>query len=369
MPQFCYFTSISAPFPQRRPASFPFPNTEFDPAKAGERYGNELMHLALAEECGFDWVGVGEDHMSAYSMVPNPSLIASIVSQHTSKVKIAILGFPLPLLNPLRVAEECSMLDHLSGGRLIAGFVRGSPQNYAAYNVEPNESRGRFEEAVQLIVKSWTEKGVFEWLGHYNRFPGISLWPSPLQLPHPPLVFSANSPESALTGAKHRQIIGNIHLYSRNALETVKKCIAVYRERAQNDGWEPSSDRFLIGLPTCIADSDAEAQERLESALQYNFNVLSGTYNAKKREIAQTKPGYGFSPVEENPPTVRERLESGIVLCGSPRTVVAQIRRLQEEAGVGIISMHIQIGNTDFESGRTSMKLFRDHVRPAFSAQ
>src|SRR5579864_7987093 len=278
MPQFCYFTAISAPFAKRRPPSFPFPNTEFDPAKAGERYRNEIAQLGLAEGCGFDWVGVGEDHMSAYSMVPNPSVIASILSQLTTKFKLAVLGFPLPLLNPLRGAEECSMLDHLSGGRLVAGFVRGSPQNYAAYNVEPDESRGRFDEAVQLIVRSWTEKGVFEWPGQYYRFPAVSIWPSPLQLPYPPLVFSANSPESALVGAKHRQIIGNIHLYSRNALETVKKCIAVYCERAHNDGWEPSSDRFLIGLPTCIADCDAEAQDCLDSALQYNFNVLSGTY-------------------------------------------------------------------------------------------
>jgi alkanesulfonate monooxygenase SsuD/methylene tetrahydromethanopterin reductase-like flavin-dependent oxidoreductase (luciferase family) len=322
--------------------------------------------LVYAEECGFDWVGLGDDHMTAYSLTPNPALILSILGYLTRRVKLAIMGLPLPILNPLRAAEECAMLDVISGGRLVVGFIRGVPQNYAAYNIEPNESRERFDEASRLIVKAWTDPEIFSWQGKYYNFPAVSLWPVPLQKPHPPLVYSANSTESAVVGAKNRAMIGTIHLYNRNAIQMIKDVIAAYREQARSDGWVPAADRFLIGLQTCIADSDEEAQRLLAPALDYQYNVLSGTFNAQKREIARTKPGYGQSPVEDRPPTLEERLANRIVLCGSPQTVVGQLRNLRDELGVGVVSMQFQVGNIDDGPVRAGMKLFCDQVLPCF---
>jgi alkanesulfonate monooxygenase SsuD/methylene tetrahydromethanopterin reductase-like flavin-dependent oxidoreductase (luciferase family) len=366
MIQFCCFNPFPWPTIPARPSSWPFPNQHFDAIRAHYLYKEQIDQLVFAEECGFDWVAVGEDHMTAYSLTPNPTLILSILSYVTTRVKLAILGLPLPLLNPIRVAEECAMLDVLSNGRLVAGFIRGVPQNYSAYNVEPNESRARFEEATQLIVQAWTSKETFPWSGTFYNFPAVSLWPQPLQRPHPPLVFSANSKESAIVGARHRAIIGAIHLYNRNALELIKSAIDAYTAQAAVDGWEPSPDRFLIGLPTCVADSDAEAQQRLALALDYQFNVLSGTYNAQKRAIAKTKPGYGLSPVEDHPPTLAERLANHLVLCGSPETVSAQIGFLREHLGVGVISMHFKVGDMADSFVREGMKLFAEHVLPRF---
>jgi alkanesulfonate monooxygenase SsuD/methylene tetrahydromethanopterin reductase-like flavin-dependent oxidoreductase (luciferase family) len=128
-------------------------------------------------------------------------------------------------------------------------------------------------------------------------------------------------------------------------------------------------DRFLIGLPTCIAETDELARSLLDPALDYQFTVLSGTYDIQKREIAQTKPGYGYSPVEENPPSLTERIDSRTVLCGSPATVTSQIHYLRERLGVGLISMHFQIGNMPDSAVRCGMRLFRDEVRPRFAGR
>jgi alkanesulfonate monooxygenase SsuD/methylene tetrahydromethanopterin reductase-like flavin-dependent oxidoreductase (luciferase family) len=277
MMQFCCFNPMPWPHMSERPRVWPFPNYHFDPERAHVYYKSHIEQLVFAEKCGFDWVALGEDHFTAYSLTPNPNLILSILSHQTKRVKLAILGVPLPLLNPIRVAEECAMLDVLSRGRLIVGFIRGVPQNYAAYNIEPNESRARFEEASHLIIKAWTEPDIFSWQGEYYKYPTVSLWPLPLQKPHPPLIYSANSPTSAVVGAKRRAMIGAIHLYNRNALQLVKEAILSYKEQAKADGWEPMPDRFLIGLQTCIADTDEEAQSLLAPALDYQFNVLSGT--------------------------------------------------------------------------------------------
>jgi alkanesulfonate monooxygenase SsuD/methylene tetrahydromethanopterin reductase-like flavin-dependent oxidoreductase (luciferase family) len=363
---FCCFNPIPWPNVPERPSAWPYPNRHFDPDWAHTYYRSQIEQLRFAEECGFDWVGLGEDHMTAYSLTPNPALIVSIVGYLTQRVKLAIMGLPLPLLNPIRAAEECAMLDVLTGGRLIVGFIRGVPQNYAAYNVEPNESRERFEEASQIIVRAWTEADTFSWCGKYYQFPTISLWPRPIQTPHPPLIYSANSKESGVIGAKNRAMIGTIHLYNRNAVSMVQEVIAAYKQQARSDGWEPSPDRFLIGLQTCIADSDAEARRLLKPALYYHYNILSGTFNAQKREIARTKPGYGITPVEEKPLTLEERLQNHLILCGAPDTVAGQIEYLRQTLGVGVISMQFQVGNLDDATVRKGMALFHSKVLPRF---
>ncbi|WP_197506342.1 LLM class flavin-dependent oxidoreductase [Acidovorax sp. RAC01] len=349
----------------QRPEVWPYPNTDFDPVLATTVYNNYIEQLVYAEECGFDWVGIGEDHFTAYSITPNPNLIISILSQRTKRVKFAILGAPLPLLNPIRLAEECAMLDVLSNGRLIVGFIRGVPQNYAAYNVDPNESRDRFDQARDLILKAWASDEIFAWKSSHYDFPKVSLWPKPVQQPHPPLIFSANSAPSAVLAAKSKAIAGTIHMYNLNALDQVAESILAYKTQATADGWEAGSDRFLIGLQVCIADTDEEAKNLLTPALDYQFKVLSGTFNAQKREIAKTT-AYGHTPTEEHPPTFEERLAAKIILCGSPSTVVQQIKKVREMVGVGTISLHFQVGNMKDEHVRKGMTLFRDKVLPNF---
>jgi alkanesulfonate monooxygenase SsuD/methylene tetrahydromethanopterin reductase-like flavin-dependent oxidoreductase (luciferase family) len=82
-----------------------------------------------------------------------------------------MLGNLIPLLNPIRVAEEYAMIDVMSGGRLIAGMIRGVPHEYIAYNVVPDESRERLREAAALIVKCWTEPEPFGWEGEFYQYP------------------------------------------------------------------------------------------------------------------------------------------------------------------------------------------------------
>ena len=136
----------------------PVPSSYFDPAKGAANYEEHLDEMTYCEELGFDGVVFNEHHYSAYGTMPSPNLIASALSQRTKKIKIGVLGNILPLRNhPVRVAEEYAMIDCLSNGRLIAGFVRGIPPEYIWYGVNPEESRGRFEEAYNLIMTAWTE--------------------------------------------------------------------------------------------------------------------------------------------------------------------------------------------------------------------
>src|SRR5262249_15782989 len=130
------------------PSHYPDSNALFDPVRAQQVYAEHLDQMVLYEDYGFDAIGINEHHAKPYGLMPSPNLIAAPLSQRTRRIKIAILG-NLPALhdNPVRLAEEIAMLDCLSGGRLISGFVRGVPQEYLALSGSLDGARERLREA------------------------------------------------------------------------------------------------------------------------------------------------------------------------------------------------------------------------------
>ena len=118
----------------------------------------------------------------------DPGVLAGALARSAKRAKIAILGRALPLLNnPLMVAEEYAMLDNLTRGRFIAGFVRGIGAEYHAMGINPAISQERFAEAHDLIIRAWTEPGPFAYEGKHYHFNYVNPWPRPYQTPHPPI--------------------------------------------------------------------------------------------------------------------------------------------------------------------------------------
>ena len=151
-------------------------------------YARYIGELELADQLGFDGICVNEHHQTAYGLMPAPNLIAAALARSTRQAKIAILGRALPLVsNPVAVAEEFAMLDQMSGGRIITGFVRGIGTEYFASGVNPTHSHERYYEAHELILRAWTEVGPFRYHGRHYQFDYVNLWPRPLQQPHPPV--------------------------------------------------------------------------------------------------------------------------------------------------------------------------------------
>src|SRR5712664_303111 len=146
-----------------------FSNKHFDPVAGSRLYNEYLEHYKLAEEVGFDGIMLNEHHNAPFCMQAKCNVFASILAAMTKRVKLVLLGNPLPLAdNPVRLAEELAMIDMVSRGRLVSGFVRGGGQEQLAAGVNPAYNRERFEEAHALIVKAWTQVGPFRWEGtHY----------------------------------------------------------------------------------------------------------------------------------------------------------------------------------------------------------
>jgi alkanesulfonate monooxygenase SsuD/methylene tetrahydromethanopterin reductase-like flavin-dependent oxidoreductase (luciferase family) len=349
---------------------WPVANKAFDPRKGTALYRGYLDMMADAENYGFDMVGCNEHHFSPYGLMSNPNLIGAILASRTKTATIAMFGNLVPLNNPIRVAEEYAMLDVISGGRLLAGFMRGIPHEYVAYNIDPNESWGRLHEAAELIIKCWTEPEPFGWEGEYYQYRAVSIWPRPVQRPHPPILMSASNAESAVFAAKHHAKFGMVLLTS---LPAAKESIRIYKEAAKAHGWEPTPEDILIGQHTVIADTDEEARVTMRDARKYFFDVLGGgprtaanlvTRESRYYQDERRREGVGQRRQALADASIEDHIEKGAILCGSPATVVQQIKRIHSELGNGLMNITMKIGNIPDPVVKKGMQLFKEKVLP-----
>ena len=164
------------------------PNALWDHERTRGLYQEYIDQLAYADELGFDGVVLNEHHQNAYGLMPEPNIIAAALTQRTKRCKIAVIGNLIPIrLNPMQIAEEYAMLDSISGGRMICGFVVGGPQEAFNFDLPAPQARLQFWEGVDLIRRAWTEPGPFAHEGAYYPLRYVNPWPLPEQRPHPPI--------------------------------------------------------------------------------------------------------------------------------------------------------------------------------------
>ncbi|HEX4098554.1 MAG TPA: LLM class flavin-dependent oxidoreductase [Caulobacteraceae bacterium] len=308
---------------------------------AAETFQTALAQARLADEVGFDWVTVAEHHFAPFCMTPNPMVLAGALTQAVKRAKIALLGADIPILNPIRVAEEFAMLDAMSGGRVVAGMLRGTPNEYITYNINPAESRGRFEEALQLIKMAWTEPEPFGWQGRYYQYKTISIWPRPVQKPHPPIYMSGSSPESGEFAARNRVGLG----FAVTTLPLASKASRHYRDKAAEIGWTPTGDDIIYRVGCHVADTDEQALEDLNLATAPRNPALSLSLTRSTDDAITDAGYYGRDEVQRRRVAMafsgdlNSRIDNGQILIGSPTTVAEQIRHIHAETGAGVLDL------------------------------
>lgn len=347
------------------------PNTLYDPKKGAEEYQSYIDQLVYAEELGFDVIAVNEHHATAYGMMPAPNLIASALIQRTKKAKIAILGRALPLVNnPVNIAEEFAMLDNLSRGRIITGFVRGIGNEYHATGINPFFSHERYQEAHDLIVAAWTRPGPFSFEGEHYNFRYVNLWPRPYQQPHPPIwIPSMGSSETIKWAAAPERKYPFLVTFSGRDL--VVRYLNLYREQARQYGYEASPDQIGWASPIYVADTDERARAEAKAGIESLFN----DFLVVPWEML-LPPGYMSLPSMKNTIKMRKSLGSnakhtletlmdvGTVFVGSPRTVREQIARQRDATGANNLVAMLQFGVLSDELTKRNMEMFAAEVIP-----
>jgi alkanesulfonate monooxygenase SsuD/methylene tetrahydromethanopterin reductase-like flavin-dependent oxidoreductase (luciferase family) len=337
---------------------WPVPNEYCDAEIAEQSMAVTMEQFRLADVFGFDWVTVAEHHFSSLSLTPNPMIFAGALSQVVKRAKIAVLGPSLPTLNPVRVAEEFAMLDAMTGGRLIAGLMRGTPNEYVTYNFNPSESRARFAEALEIIRRAWTEPQPFGWQGRYYQYRSISIWPRPVQRPHPPMYMSGSSPEAGEFAAEQHIGLG----FAFTTIGAATKASAYYQAQCREQGWEPTQDHIIYRVGFHVAETDEEAFEDMnKTAPRVALTTANASINKAMAETAYY--GRDESQVTRTATrTLQDRVDSGQLLVGSPETIVRQIERIRKEIGAGILDCPLaaQLGDKTLRS----IELFGTKVLP-----
>ena len=320
---------------KHRAAWVVLPNALYDPKKGADEYQSYIDQLVYAEKLGFDVIAVNEHHQTAYGLMPAPNLIAANLIARTSKVKIAIVGRALPLVNnPVNIAEEFAMLDNLSKGRIITGFVRGIGNEYHATGINPYWSHERFQEAHDLIVQAWTRPGPFAFEGEHYNLRYVNLWPRPYQTPHPPIwIPSMGSSETikwAADAGAQVSVPGDVQRpRSGGALsQPLSRAGPAIRLRVPRRASSAGPRRSMSPTPTraprkrpgpawsrCSTTSCAVPFQMLLPPGYTSLSSMKNTMRMRKQLGAQKRH------------SLEELMESGTVVVGSPKTVRDELSR------------------------------------------
>ena len=343
------------------PTTWPIPPSYHDPETSVQSYQEGMEECEFAEEMGFEWVSFSEHHYSGRIATGNPAVIAAAVAERCKKVRVAILGQLLPLNNPVRAAEELAMLDNMTNGRLIIGFLRGTPNEDQVYTMNPAEGRGRLIEGMDLVIKAMTEPEPFSWEGRYHQFRTVAVWPRPVQQPMPPVLVAARSDDSIQYAADHKLGLG----VSFVPVDQMAKVVEKYVRWCQDAGWEPDSDQIVYRGSIYLAETDKQADEwfaglsgstRAMIGPQNVVRAVQAARNGEEFDLRNVVVGSATGDVAGRAPFLS--------FMGGPDTIVKQMKAFHEQCGAGVMDLLFQQPTTDHRGVMKEIELFGKEVLP-----
>jgi len=323
-----------------------------------EIYARGVELSQAAESLGYRNVWMAEHHFSTYGYLSRPLQLATYVAAKTTRIRVGTAVIVVPLHHPLVVAEEIAMLDVLSGGRADIGLGRGyQPYEFERFGLKLDEGRQRWDESVDIIVKSFEGKP-FTYHGKHFQIPETSLFPTTMQTPHPPVWIVAQSPD-ALVGAIRRgfNVLTGGFGVSVARLTEFGKLFAKVIEEAK-----PARKPHVgVQRAVYVAESDADAREAAEQA-RWNMRVTL-SLRAQKEKV---EAGRAIAIPGDNEPDIEDLIEN-YLLIGKPETCIRQIKRLQEAVGMTHFNCSFWLGDMDQKRVLRSMERFAKDVMPAFA--
>ena len=315
--------------------------------------------VRLADDLGYDSVSFTEHHfhIEGFELSNNPVLLDLYFAMQTKRIRVGQLGIVLPASNPIRVAEDIAMLDHMTGGRACAGFARGyqrrwvdvmAQQMHGIHGALPHQhdevdaaNRAAFEECFQIIKKCWTEEMLVH-QGKYWKIPaGDTPWtldttakygkgvengilksvgviPKPLQKPHPPLFQPFASSESTIRWCAKEGVTPILPaMHDQHA----DKLFDVYAEVSG----KPRGSGMGLLRDVIITDTDAEAIKLWEDSGVFSGRAWFEPFGFRKG-IADPKTG--------TYPTLEESIALGYALVGTVDTVTRNLERIRRHCPV-----------------------------------
>ncbi|HKV06384.1 MAG TPA: LLM class flavin-dependent oxidoreductase [Candidatus Acidoferrales bacterium] len=314
-----------------------------------ETYDSRLRLLEMYDKAGFSTFHITEHHFTPLGLAPSPMVFLAAASRITHRIRFAPLVLIATLYNPLRLAVEICMLDHLTNGRFEIGTGRGvSGVELGFFNVAEREAPAIYAEAMEVLMAALT-KDFVDYHGKYFNFTNVPMEMRPLQKPHPPLWYATNSPESAARAACQNVNVVTL-LPSKESRRVVEAYKAAWTSAHGSSGRQ--MPRMGVTRNVYVGETDEHARER-------------GAFGARRfyESLVYLWRKYGATHV-----TLEEVMRSSdkTLYAGTPATVRAKIQEDLEESGANYFVPRFAYGNLTHEESVRSLELFTGEVMPHF---
>ncbi len=314
-----------------------------------------------AEKLGAESVWLAEYHFIPFSVLSSPVMVATAIAGRTSRVRIGLGVYLLPLGNPIRIAEEIATLDHISQGRLDFGVGRGTfPEHHDAFLSPYPESRGRFEEYLEIILKAWTTEQ-FSFEGEHYKCYDLAVRPKPYQQPHPPIRIGITSAETfPIIGRMGYPVFVNPSRVF--ALSELAQHVEAY-QKAWKEAGHPGEGNVGIRLPVYLAETEEQAYREPMDSTTVTMEGIGVRVAASAHRIGT--PGDWRAESERLKSMTYDQWLRDKVVYGTPERVLDRLLELKEQLQL----QHIVF---EFNSGRRiphelqlkSLRLLMDRVVP-----
>ena len=322
-----------------------------EPGRMFDSYQWFIDELLAAVGAGYDGVAVTEHAQTTYDMTPNPNLPAAVLANairtNSPETALIVLGRSLgKTREPLRIAEEYAMLDVMSGGRLVAGLPVGlSYDANLNHGIPTVETRDRYREAVELVMRAWAEDEPFTWNGRFSQYSLVNPWPRPLQRPRPPVWV----PGSGSPGTMQWTIdqgYAFVYLSWFGPSLSARRVFDRYWALVDQNGLERNPYRVGFVQNVVVAESDERAEVEygryVENAFRQGVGSVPGHYlglpgyvDPRGVETLLRDPGDLGLAAELQHITFGRLAEARSVIAGSPATVREQLVEFVNEFRIG----------------------------------
>jgi alkanesulfonate monooxygenase SsuD/methylene tetrahydromethanopterin reductase-like flavin-dependent oxidoreductase (luciferase family) len=320
---------------------------EFD---SSEGFRDFVEYNIEAEALGFRSTFVVEHHFTGYGQVSATLNLLTWIGARTRRLRLGTAVMVLPWHNPVLLAEQAATLDLLSGGRLDFGVGKGYRYNeFAGFCVPMDEADARFEEALDVIIKSWTSEEPFSHRGKYWQFDNIVVEPPTAQRPHPPIWMGAGGERSIRQVAQKGY---NLLLGQYASPEDLSRSVALFRDAVEASGRPFNAMQIGVTRAFFVTESRAEKEAALERRLQNRMRQL---------KLATRPDGTvhgGPDRATGDPRTINEIS----AMYGNPEEIAQRLETLRD-AGVGYVLVNGG-GSGGGSRGRESLRRFAREVMP-----
>ena len=326
-----------------------------------------FQQMEHADRAGFDVYSVIDHHFfQKFSISANPLALFTAVAQRTQRIRFRTALHTLPLENPLRLAGQIAEADILTNGRLECGLGRGHAWLFGPANVPLEESRPRYDEAIEILIRAWTQDK-FSFEEKYYKVKDVSVVPRPVQKPHPRLFTGGTSDVTYQMAGERGWGIFVPPLLPWSVLEGP---LNIYKKACAASGHKPD---IVYIRPVYLDDDEKlirkEAEQALRNFLAFNASPVYSLHSEEKKAELRAK-GYGFyasGALESLTQLTYEQIvDQEIGFIGTPAKVIRQINALQEKGGIGELAIVSNFGGLEHWKSIKTQHLFAQRVMPAF---